>query len=60
MENYKLKVEVATKVYRVRRIARIIRVGKAFGVNFQFDKKIKAEIAGAAGSPADAVNVGQV
>ncbi len=37
MENYKLTVEAATKVYRARRIARIHRVGRAFGLKFKFD-----------------------
>jgi hypothetical protein len=60
MENYKLKLEVATKVYRARRIACIHRVGRAFGLSFEFDEKIKREIARAASSPAPAQKVGQV
>lgn len=51
MQNYKLKLEIATKVYRARRIARIVRVGKTFGVSFKFDEKIKAEISKATSGP---------
>jgi hypothetical protein len=58
MENYKLKVEAATKVYRARRIACIHRVGRAFGLSFKFDQKITTEIARAASGPADTVKTG--
>lgn len=54
MENYKLKLEVATMVYRARRIASIHRVGRAFGLSFKFHEKIKGQITKAASSPASA------